>query len=133
MTDKYILDESNNVIPCNDLHEWGSWFEEATKTQRRVVRKERYAEGTPEEIEISTVFLGLCHRFGSGGPPLVFETMVFAKDESIEQDMERCCTWNEALAMHDRMADQYLPVRDPEDVYLTVQQREALAELTEGI
>lgn len=47
---------------------------------------------------ISTVFLGLDHRFFGDGPPLLFETMMFPGCEMIG----RCSTWDEAEEMHER-------------------------------
>jgi hypothetical protein len=48
---------------------------------------------------ISTVFLGLDHGFG--GPPKLFETMIFEDSGSGEEIyMARCFTYEEAEAMH---------------------------------
>jgi len=44
---------------------------------KRVARDE-----LPDGSYLSTVWLGLDHNFGFGGPPLFFETMRFAGDES---------------------------------------------------
>jgi hypothetical protein len=49
-------------------------------------------------IEVSTVFLGIDHRFGGDGPPIVFETMVF--DDYGGNEMVRYCTWDAAVAGH---------------------------------
>jgi len=38
--------------------------------------KKRVAQTTVSEAEVSTVWVGLDHRFGDG-PPLIFETMIF--------------------------------------------------------
>jgi len=67
---------------------------------------------------ISTVFLGHDHSHGRGGP-LLFETMVFEKDETadarsrIQYDgqigiMDRYATWDEAEAGHDRIHGEVL-------------------------
>lgn len=56
---------------------------------------------------VSTVFLGLDHRFGDG-PPLIFETMIFPPgwpDDVptwFEEYQERYSTEAEAVAGHDR-------------------------------
>ena len=50
---------------------------------------------------VSTFFLGLDHAFG-GGPPLLFETMIFGMPERSEEYQERCSTWEQAEAMHER-------------------------------
>ncbi len=54
---------------------------------------------------VSTVFLRLDHNMHRDGPPLLFETMVFTKDEWIEEDCRRCATWEEAEAQHQEMCD----------------------------
>jgi hypothetical protein len=50
---------------------------------------------------VSTVFLGLDHRYGEE-PPLIFETMIFGRGFEYQ---ERCSTWDEAVAMHDRACE----------------------------
>ena len=64
--------------------------------------KRRVAETTlPDGKWVSTVWLGLDHRFGMDGPPLIFETMVFkGRDNMDELDMDRYSTEAEALAGH---------------------------------
>ena len=54
----------------------------------------------PGGTEISTVYLGLDHRFGEGSP-LIFETMVFGAVMDGEQ--ERYSTEEEARAGHEAM------------------------------
>ncbi len=53
------------------------------------------------EVHVSTVFLALDHAF-TGGPPLVFETMVFGFDDEGEYQW-RYHTWDEAVAGHQRV------------------------------
>ena len=50
------------------------------------------------EIVVSTVFLGLDHGWGDG-PPVLFETLVFPDTKR----MDRYCTWDEAVAGHERI------------------------------
>jgi len=89
MSDKYILD-GHEAIPIDDLHAWGTWFQTA---ERHVAQ-----DLLPGGIHISTVFLGLDHRFGEDGPPLIFETMVFGGE--YDQFQERYSTWEEAEKGH---------------------------------
>ena len=65
--------------------------------------------------EVSTVFLGMDRRFYGGWPPLLFETLVF-RDGTVDNDQtqERYCTWEEALAGHERIVG-WLHTRWPED------------------
>lgn len=56
---------------------------------------------------VSTVWLGINQDFfGHSNKPVIFETMIFyicdEKDE-LDQDMERYCTEEEALAGHEKM------------------------------
>lgn len=61
--------------------------------KNKVVKQENLAD----DVRVSTVFLGLDHRFGEG-PPLLFETMIFGGEH--DQYQTRCSTWSEAEEMH---------------------------------
>lgn len=52
---------------------------------------------------VSTVWLGLNHRMWGKGPPLIFETMVFAPGSRCDLDMARYSTEAEARAGHAEM------------------------------
>ena len=58
----FIL-EGKNPVPCNNVVEWGKWFETA---DRNVAKS-----GDKERVHISTVFLGLDHSFSTGAVPLL--------------------------------------------------------------
>lgn len=63
---------------------------------RRIARTE-----LPDGKLVSTVWLGLDHRLGVDGSPLIFETMVFPSSDSLEAlDCERYSTEEEARAGH---------------------------------
>lgn len=72
----------------------------------RVARGFEYARvalTTFPDAEVSTVWLGLDHRFFGEGPPLIFETMVFGSPLD-----GHCWRWpNEvaALAGHDQVVE----------------------------
>lgn len=58
---------------------------------------------------VSTVWLGLNHRFMRDGPPIIFETMIFPPGDEAgehgvmsEEYMERYATEDAAQAGHDR-------------------------------
>jgi hypothetical protein len=87
---KYVLD-GKTPKPV-DLMTWARWFE----TADRHVAKEEVGS-----MRVSTVFLGLDHSFGDG-PPLLFETMIFGMPEGQDEYQERCSTWEQAEAMHER-------------------------------
>ena len=84
----YILE--NKIPKACSLLEWGRWFE---KAERHV------AKDTIKGVDVSTVFLGLDHNY-FGGPPLLFETMIFGGEHDDYQ--ERYTTWDEALLGHGR-------------------------------
>jgi hypothetical protein len=100
--DKYILDENNNVIKA-DLHTWGEFLENSNG--RTSVKQE-----TIGEFFISTVFIGLDHKFSSPEEKLkpdykpdIFETMVFKRgDFSSEEYCDRYSTWKEAEEGHQK-------------------------------
>lgn len=52
---------------------------------------------------VSTVWLGLDHRFGASGPPLIFETLVFDCEPEL---IERYATLGEAEAGHLAMVER---------------------------
>lgn len=88
MSDKYILNESQIPVPCDDLMKWGKWFE---------VSDRHVAQDKVGNIRISTVFLGLDHSFGHG-PPLLYETMIFGGPDDGYQT--RASTRGEAIEQH---------------------------------
>lgn len=51
------------------------------------------------EVHVSTIFLAVDHQTG-GGPPVLFETMIFGGPHDGYQ--ERYSTWGEAEAGHQR-------------------------------
>lgn len=94
MSEHYILN-GRETVPC-DLMTWARWFE--SNRANRVVNKTKFGD-----TEVSTVFLGLDHRYGDG-PPQIFETLVFGGP--MDGDMERCSTYEEAEAMHAAMCER---------------------------
>ena len=86
----YILDAEHQAVKV-DLHTWAAWFE--NDTNRRVASTE-----INSEVWVSTVFLGLDHCFG-GGPPVLFETMIFGGDR--DSEMHRYSTWDDAITNHE--------------------------------
>lgn len=92
----YILEGKETKYVGDDTLTWAQQFEDFTK--RRVNRT------FIEDVDISTVFLGMDHDFTGKGPPLLFETMVFGGE--LDQEMDRCSTWEEAEKMHDAMCER---------------------------
>ena len=103
MTNLYYKLDGKTVVPCDGVVEFGRWFE----TADRIVKQQDVGH-----YFVSTVFLGIDHRFGEPGPPLVFESAVFTR-ETVElagkmrrgladHSMERTPTWELALEAHQR-------------------------------
>lgn len=90
----YILD-GKRPVECTDPMEWARWF------CRHVVDCRKVAYDAVDGVGVSTVFLGSIHGFSRAGQPLLFETMVFGGP--LDQEQERCATWDEAEAMHAAM------------------------------
>jgi hypothetical protein len=95
MSDFYILDADHNLI-ATDVVTWAEWFNDPGN--RRV------AETELGNVLISTVCLGLDHNF-FGLTPLLFETMVFVKDDGHET--YRCSTWAQAEAQHAEVVAEF--------------------------
>lgn len=94
MSDWYILDENHVPVPV-DLMSGAARFNDMEA--RRVDRT------TIGNSDVSTVFLGLDHAY-SGGPPVLFETLVFGGE--LKDEMDRYHTWDEALAGHAAMCER---------------------------
>lgn len=90
MTKHYILDADNNVIET-DLITWAIWLDNLGN------RTVGYTEIT-SECFISTVFMGLDHRFHGKGPPIVFETMIFGGP--LDQHTWRYASYDDADTGH---------------------------------
>ncbi len=78
--------EGHKAVPCDEV----TWAR-SMKGNRRVAHDEVGA------VRISTVFLGLDHSF-AGGPPMLFETMIFGGAH--DQYQRRCSTWEQAETIH---------------------------------
>lgn len=87
-TGRYIL-EGHEPVEEPDLFKWAEWFETADRHVRDTFR---------DDVRVSTVFLGLDFN-PFGGPPHLFETMVFVNGASVDSD--RYSTWAEAEIGHD--------------------------------
>ena len=94
----YILDDEHHLVAV-DLLTWARWFENTSN--RRVAWTQ-----VNSAITVSTVFLGLDHRFSGEGPPFVFETMVFIEEASALKKsdwqgwMMRYSSWDDAQTGH---------------------------------
>jgi hypothetical protein len=101
----YMLTDDRQIVATEDAVVWGEWFHTA---DRRVAWDQ-----DESGWYVSTVFLGLDHNFGSKGPPVLFETMVFAptgrrqrkafREAFVDQwntSMVRSATWEEAVSCH---------------------------------
>jgi hypothetical protein len=86
----YILDAEHHTIEVNFI-EWVMWFDEISN------RLVDYTQIT-SEVSVSTVFLGLDHRFHGNGPAILFETLIFGGP--LDQSMWRYSSYDDAQAGH---------------------------------
>jgi hypothetical protein len=70
-------------------------WEKFMTTRNRTVKKTEVVPG----VLVSTVFLGLDHRFVGGGPPILFETMTFGGPR--DEQTFRYSSWDDAEAGHE--------------------------------
>src|SRR5262245_50077519 len=89
----YILDDEKQPIPV-DMMTWARAFEDV---RNRIVSKTQIGNS----CEVSTVFLGLDHRYFGDGPPLLFETLVFGGP--LKDEMVRYSSWDDAVTGHAAM------------------------------
>lgn len=91
----YILDEAGEPVAMDDVVAWGLWFE-AHPDERGLAR-----DRVRDDVEISTVFLGLDHSFLPSGPPVLWETMIFGGPD--DQAQWRHTSRGHALAFHQEL------------------------------
>jgi hypothetical protein len=85
---QYYILNGQTPIPCIDVSTFSRWFENADR---------QVCVDIIDGVRVSTVFLGLDHRW-SEGPPLLFETMIFGGEH--DQYQNRYSTWAEAVEGH---------------------------------
>ena len=102
-------------VPCEDALAWGKFYE--NRDARRV------AETFVGPMRISTVFLAINHNFGldKEEEPVLFETMIFGINDDTYQ--ERCTTWDEAEAMHQRAVEVATILFDTAEVTIAAFER----------
>jgi len=98
----YILD-GHKTVEEPDIMKWGAWFETAKRHVNVTTADVLFHGENVGQVKISTVFLGIDHSFGEG-EPLLFETMVFGG--KLDQEMDRCSTWEGAEKMHELMCEK---------------------------
>lgn len=94
MLKKYML-HGRLVVETEDLMAWARWFETANRS---------IGDTTVQGVRVSTIFLGIDHRFFGAGPPLLFETLVIGGPLGGTQ--LRCSSMAEAEAMHALTVDR---------------------------
>lgn len=81
----YNLEDGKPVPVSSDEVDWDGRWHLVTKI---------------DKVSVSTVFLALDHSFAGGGPPVLFETLVFGG--SLDGEGERYQTKDEAASGHER-------------------------------
>jgi hypothetical protein len=86
----YILDEHHHPVEEPSFLRWAEWFE----TRNRIVDR---TDINPKTY-VSTVFLGMDHRYYGHGPPILFETMIFGGP--LDGQTWRYSSWDDAQTGH---------------------------------
>lgn len=76
-----------------DVDAWAKRYEDRKSGDWWIVGKTIVGDA-----QVSTVWLGMDHNYGRGGPPMIFESMIFGGEHA--EDMERYSTWEEATDGH---------------------------------
>lgn len=80
------------------MEEWAEYYGHDRHIGSTYIRRRH------KTFYVSTVWLGLDHGFGwEGGPPIIFETMVFERGLFNDLDMARYATKEQARVGHRRM------------------------------
>jgi hypothetical protein len=105
-------EDGHTPIPCYSMLEWGRWLEEPG-------HRSLWWSGNKTKW-VSTVFLGLDHRFFGDGPPVLFETMAFQHEgrttdfgggeEPVPETLfeDRYSSWDDAEIGHKAAVRKYL-------------------------
>jgi hypothetical protein len=56
--------------------------------------------GSPTQARVSTVWIGIDYSWLGNGPPVIFETMIFAEGNVLDGEMGRYVTEDQARAGH---------------------------------
>jgi hypothetical protein len=107
----FLLNDDHSLRPV-DMMEWAHAFANLDRSVAWTGNESKF---------VSTVFLGLDHRYFGDGPPMVFETMVFVDEgktmkwpdgserpHKTSLDIERYGSWAAAEAGHKRFVQKYL-------------------------
>jgi len=101
MSDNYRLNADHTVSKAPGL--------EGYSQDRNV------AKSTVNGCDVSTVFLVLDHSWTVGSKPILFETMVFGRDDS--QPLWRYHTWQEAVEGHGVICEALKAGKSFDDLY----------------
>lgn len=109
----YIL-KDKKPVKTENIDDWARFMTKANRTVKKTRISDKFTfddghtdrffetltGGVTEGCDVSTVFLGIDHQYGSG-KPILFETMVFGG--LLDGEQVRYCTWEEAEAGHEEM------------------------------
>lgn len=97
----YILDENKQPIAC-DVETYFKWHD-SLPSENKTGLGYTVARDHVGEAYVSTVFLGVDHRFAED-KPVLWETMVFEAGE--DDQCERYTSELDAIAGHHRIVEQ---------------------------
>ncbi len=101
----YVLDKDNNAHLAEGSDK--VWAPNHFKPSVGMEYVASNIDPNMRKKKVSTVFLGVDHRFGrpdKGDKPLLFETLVFKSEYEVCY-CEQCSTWSEAVLMHKKVCD----------------------------
>ena len=90
--------------------EWAEMFEKRHEDMAPESWWRKHTVLDDDEVRVSTVWLGLNHRWGEG-PPLIWETMIFGGPHS--EDQWRYSTKERAFDEHERIVAALRAGEDP--------------------
>lgn len=98
----YTLDRKTGKVTPTDVVNWSIQYDKKDRSLGNTVITNPV---TGKEYVVSTVFLGLNHSFNHHNPPILFETMIFSKDDDWDNHQIRYSTMFGAIKAHNKIVD----------------------------
>lgn len=84
----YLKQPDGSLTPTDDPLAWARQFEDVAL---RTVAQDHVKMGS-QRVYVSTIFLGMDHNYFDDGPPILWETMAFLEDETLQDSAPAGCT-----------------------------------------
>lgn len=102
---KHYYLRGKRTYSTEDILKWSKEFEKDHDSGNNIV-----AQTNMDKSKVSTVFIGLDHQYRSGGPKLIYETMIFGGER--DEEYYRYSTWGQAEKGHNKLVKEIMGMYD---------------------